>query len=360
MDTSHELADRRTSEVGRRNFLGAAAAMAGLGLARPVLGKNPQISPPLPLSHKPRARRLPREVWIATISQEGMRAGDFAEMAEQMLQKMEQVVAYQPDIICLPELFLFSNVDRRRPPVADVAESPLGHLGHAFADFARAHKCYIVYSTYTRDAGRYYNSAVLIDRQGNPQGSYQKMHPTIGELERGISPGPPEPPVFQTDFGVIGAQICFDIEWDDGWKQLERSGAEIVFWPSAFAGGIAVNGKAWQHRYVVVSSTRKDTSKICDISGQTVAGTGRWNHWVCAPVNLEKAFLHTWPYSGRFEEIQAKYGRQVRITNFQEEEWSIIESLSPEVRVADILEEFEIDTYQQLIAKASRLQQSAG
>ena len=41
---------------------------------------------------------------------------------------------------------------------------------------------------------------------------------------------------------------------------------------------------------------------------------------VRAPVNLEKAFLHTWPYVHRFDEIQAKYGRKIRIRNFAEEE----------------------------------------
>lgn len=64
---------------------------------------------------------------------------------------------------------------------------------------------------------------------------------------------------------------------------------------------------------------------------------------VCAPVNLEKAFLHTWPHVRRFGEIQAKYDRKVRIHNFAEEEWSIIESRSPEVKIADHLWEFELN-----------------
>lgn len=109
------------------------------------------------------------------------------------------------------------------------------------------------------------------------------------------------------------------------------------------------NTKAWQNKYVVVSSTRKDTSKICDISGEEVAATGRWAHWVCAPVNLEKAFLHTWPFCNRFDEVQAKYGRKVRIRTFHEEEWSIIESRSPDVRISDVMKEFEFLTHEQLI-----------
>lgn len=136
-------------------------------------------------------------------------------------------------------------------------------------------------------------------------------------------------------------QICFDIEWNDGWQNLRKAGAYIVFWSSAFAGDSAVNTKAWRNKYVVVSSTRKDTSKICQISGEEIAGTGCWNDWVCALVNLEKAFLHTWPFRRRFQEVEAKYGRKIGIKNFHEEEWTIIESRSAEVKVDDVLKVFE-------------------
>ena len=91
-------------------------------------------------------------------------------------------------------------------------------------------------------------------------GEYRKMHPTIGEMERGISPGTLEPPVFHTDFGAVGAQICYDIEWDDGWQWLRKAGAEIVLWSSAFGGGQALNAIAQLNKYCIVSSTRKSTS----------------------------------------------------------------------------------------------------
>jgi hypothetical protein len=73
-------------------------------------------------------------------------------------------------------------------------------------------------------------------------------------------------------------------------------------------------------------------------------------------VNLEKAFLHSWPYSQRFNEIKKKYGRKIRITNHHEEEWSIIESLSPEIFVKDILTEFNLKTHEQHTHDAERVQ----
>ena len=106
----------------------------------------------------------------------------------------------------------------------------------------------------------------------------------------------------------------------------------------------------------MVSSTHKDTSKICDISGEVIAATGRWSDWVCAPVNLEKAFLHTWPFCQRFDQIQAKYGRKNRIETLYEEEWTIIKSRSPDVRVADVLKEFDCETCEDVIEGADKMQ----
>ena len=336
-------------QTTRRTFLKAASTSAGLAVWAGASGASTAAPAPGP---RARRDRLPREVWIASISQNGMRARDPEDMIRQMLARMKEVARYEPDIICLPEVFPFVNLAGGRPPLADVAEEPIGAISEPFARFARECHCYVVCPIYTRHEGRCYNSAVFIDREGKLLGEYHKMHPTVGEMERGIAPGPIDPPVFRTDFGVVGAQICFDIEWLDGWQKLREAGAEIVFWPSAFAGGRAVNTKAWQNKYCVVSSTRKDTTKICDVSGEAVAWTGRWDAWVCAPVNLEKVFLHTWPFCQRFGDIRAKYGRKVRIRTFHEEEWTVIESRSPDVAIAKVMKEFDLVSYRDFIAAA--------
>ncbi len=356
------MSDDFTS-VDRRNFFKRTTMMAGaatMAVVPQVASMNEACGSESSGTVQARSRnqRLPREVWIATISQHGMQAKTPHSMVRQVLERMKEVVSFEPDIVCLPETFPLANLVGSRVTQADVAEEPIGELSAPFAEFARKHHCYVVCPIVTKQDGRIYNSAVLIDRMGSVVGEYHKVHPTEGELRAGITPGELDPPVFRTDFGIVGAQICFDIEWTESWRKLRQSGAEIVFWPSAFAGGQMVNTKAWENKYCVVSSTHKDTSKICDISGETIAKTGRWNRWACAPVNLEKAFLHTWPFVRRFDEIHAKYGRDIVIRNFAEEEWTIIESRSPDVKVADVLKEFELQTHEEHIAAADQLQRS--
>jgi len=215
--------------------------------------------------------------------------------------------------------------------------------------FARTNNCYLICPMYTRENGKIYNSAVVIDRQGKIMGEYRKLHLPADESEIGLTPGVMPPPVFKTDFGTIGVQICYDCNWQDGWQALRKQGAEIVFWPSAYSGGRVINTRAWENNCVVVSSTR-EISKIIDITGDTVLQTGTWDrNIICAPVNLEKVLIGVWPYVRHFKAIKEKYGRKIRITNYQEENWTVFESLSPDIRVADILKEFNIKSLEQEI-----------
>jgi hypothetical protein len=180
-------------------------------------------------------------------------------------------------------------------------------------------------------------------------------------MEKGLTPGLPDVPVFQTDFGIIGIQICFDMNWFEGWDQLRKKGAEIVFWPSAFGGGKRVNTKAWENQYYVVSSTLKGTTKICDTLGEDLALSGIYSRWgVCAKVNLDTVFLHTWPYNSSFSDIQKKYGRKVSIKTLHDEEFSVIESLSPEVKISDIMNEFNLKSYREHLKLADDMKDKRG
>lgn len=51
-----------------------------------------------------------------------------------------------------------------------------------------------------------------------------------------------------------------------------------------------------------------------------------------------------------------KYGRKVDIKVFHEEEWAILESLSPDVRVKDILKEFNLKTHEEVTAEGEKAQ----
>lgn len=324
----------------RRKFLKTTALTAGVS----SMGILPASSQPFQGSEA--SNKLPREVWVAGISQTDIKVETAEDMFDRIFALMDKVLVNQPDVICLPEVFHTSNVAKKYTLSEKLALSK--KVMPRMAAFAKANRCYLVVAVNTEENGNVFNSAVLLDRNGSRVGEYQKIHLTENEINNGLTPGPLDPPVFQTDFGKVGIQICFDVMWDDGWKKLKDKGAEIVFWPSAYGGGQSLQAKALLHRYVLATSTRKGSSKLWDITGRELAETGSWEkNWYCAPVNLEKAFLHTWPFVQHFDKIKEKYGRKIRITHFHEEEWSVIESLSPDILIADVLKEFNLKTYDQ-------------
>ena len=302
-------------DASRRGFLKSAST--GLGAAS-LAGAHQVLGAP---SDRVRGG-LARQVWLASITLGDFQPETYQQNIELILGRMEQVVPYKPDIVCLPEIAPFMKL-RKRPPLAQVAEQGLGPITRRFAEFARTNRCYVILPIYTKESGRYYNAAVLIDREGEHAGEYRKIYPTVGEMENGITPGPTDPPVFETDFAVIGIQICFDLQFFNGFKRLGEKGAEIVFWPSAYCGGRALNAVAWMNRFIVVASTRFDPAKICDIDGGDIADTAyRSRHWICEPINLEKKLIKKWPHSAKFEDIIKKYGRAIRIKVHEEEVWA--------------------------------------
>lgn len=348
----------KINKTSRRNFLQKSALTAGLatmgtiGMANTFGANKPYLSP------EKIVNKLPREVWIASFSQEGTFTDTPDAMVKRVMEYLRGIEPYVPDVICLPESFYIANTKTESKITIEQRITKSEEVLNQFSDFSKKNNCYTICSVDTpASEGMFYNSAVVIDRQGMRVGAYHKIHPTEDEIKAGTMPGPLFQPVIQTDFGKIGVQICFDILWDDGWEMYRKQGAEIIFFPSAYPAGQMINTRAWKHKCVVVSSTRKGSSKMCDITGAELVKTGFWNPQLCwTPVNLEKAFLHLWPFVKHFPEIRKKYGRKVEIKIFHEEEWAIIESLSPDVYVKDILKEFNLKTHEEVTHDAEKAQ----
>ena len=326
----------KTNDISRRSFIRNAAITTGMA-AIPSLGISGQ------LTNNEAYESSIREVWIAGVSQMWIKAETAESMTAIVMEKLKEVIAFHPDFVCLPELFPFQNIQKNYS-LKEMLEYSAKVL-EQFSSFAKTNQCYTICPVYTSADGKIYNSSVFLDRQGKRIGVYNKIHPTEGEIEQGVACGALFQPVVNTEFGPVGSQICFDINWNDGWTMLQKQNPKIVFWPSAYDGGKMINAKAWTHQYIIATATNQNNSKLCDITGETIAQTGIWNKYIfCAPVNLEKAFIHLWPYVQRFPEIEKKYGRKVKLNIYHEEQWAIIESLSPEIFVKDILKEFEIKT----------------
>jgi predicted amidohydrolase len=325
----------------RREFIIKTSVSFGAGAAAAPIAVN--------------AASKKRIAWVASITLERIDADSPEKMINSVISRMKGTLKGKPDLVCLPETFIYNQVPNKPSPKEQAAKA--GEHLKLFQEFASENNCYVVCPLLTEEDGNVYNSAVFIDRNGERLGAYHKMHPTTGELESGIMPGPKTPTVFQTDIGTIGAQICFDINWQDGWQKLWKAGADIVVWPSAFPGGRMLNAMAWLTKAYVITSTRPFPPRIIDMDGEDIDTGGRFEQFAMAPINLEKAFIHIWPYTKQLDALKEKYGQQVRIKKYHLEDWATVESLTDDLAVQDLLDEFEIPTHKQHIDTADQLQQ---
>ncbi|MBE6695398.1 MAG: carbon-nitrogen hydrolase family protein [Ruminococcaceae bacterium] len=95
---------------------------------------------------------------------------------------------------------------------------------------AKRNSIYVLF-TFHEDDKYHYNTAILIDPNGETVGKYRKVQPTLGELRMGIAPGT-ELPVFELPFAKVGVIICWDQYFYETSRTLVRKGAEVILWPS--------------------------------------------------------------------------------------------------------------------------------
>ena len=289
-----------------------------------------------------------RAVHVATVSQDSISNRGTEEYVEETLQRLEWASCRKPDIVCLPEGF-----PGRR------AEAVPGPITERLGAWACEKSCYVIVPYRTLVGDRMYNSAVLLNRQGEVIGRYDKIHPTEGEIEGGICPGNADPPVFETDFGIIGMQICFDANWPETWSQLKRKGAEVVFFASAYPAARHLSVFARSNEYYVVSSTRTRASSIFDITGEIIASSGMFRQWADATIHLSKRLFEIDHHTGKMREVEKKYGRRIHVQWYHDEDQFTLASLDPKLAVEDLIEEFELLPLSDYIARNETVQDAA-
>src|SRR5262249_1576849 len=100
-------------------------------------------------------------------------------------------------------------------------------------------------------------------------GLYDKVYPYWSEfdLAEPVSVGGCAP-VFETDFGKVGAAICFDVNFPEVWQELSANGAELVVWPSAYSAGTSLQAPPPINHFYIVTSTQTSDCIVYDITGE--------------------------------------------------------------------------------------------
>jgi predicted amidohydrolase len=331
---------RLDKNITRRDFFEAGSL--GLGLAA--------VASAEPMGADEKRPNLARHslVRVVTVSQDAMQAPPGKAMLEATLGRLNEAAVFRPDIACLPELFTRGEPEPVPGPTTD-------RLGQ----WAKEHGSHLVCPIRTRSGEAVFNSAVLIGRRGEILGQYHKIRPTENELKERTCPGPLDPPVLETDFGKIGIQICFDVNWHAQWAALKQKDARIIFFPSAFPAARQLAHHAWMNQCYIVSATMTRAASIYDVTGDRLASSGKYRPWAGAVLPLDKRVFEIDFHTGKMRQIEKKYGAKVEVAWYHDDDLVTLASLDPNLPLEAIIKEYELTPHTGYIQRAQQAQDGA-
>jgi N-carbamoylputrescine amidase len=105
-----------------------------------------------------------------------------------------------------------------------------------FAELARELKVVLPVSFFERAGNAHFNSLAMIDADGTVLGRYRKSHIPDGpgyQEKYYFTPGNSGFLAWPTQFGTLGAAICWDQWFPESARGMALRGAEVLFYPTA-------------------------------------------------------------------------------------------------------------------------------
>ena len=161
------------------------------------------------------------------------------DAVDKHVELIAKAAADGAEVTCLQEIFHGPYFCAEQDPKwYATAEPEDGPLVTRMREVAKTHNMVLVVPWFEEaQTGVYYNSAVVIERDGTIVGKYRKTHiPHVGPCfweKFYFKPGNLGYPVFDTSVGKVGLIICYDRHFPEIGRALGLKGAEIVFNPSA-------------------------------------------------------------------------------------------------------------------------------
>jgi len=281
-----------------------------------------------------------------------------------ILDCLDRARNFHPDVVVFPEICLHQGIGPT-PAAIRFAEPIPGPTTAMVAQKARELNSYVLLPLYEKSARLVYNSAVLIDRRGKIVGIYRKFQPTGYEMQDGIQPGSTVP-VWDADCGRIGCAICFDLKFPEVGLRLARQKAQLVLWPTMFAGGRRLSAWAVEYGFIMVRSWTAG-GLVVDSAGMTLAEEGPvvatrkpagQVRWTFAEVNTDCKTYHLDFNREKLPALVAKYGDGVTVRLCQPEGVFTLISNRDDVTVDEMEAEFELEDLSDYLEGARRLKRA--
>lgn len=165
---------------------------------------------------------------------------------------LKQLPDARPQLVVLPEAFsCFGAGDRAQLAMAEPYQE--GDVQRQLAALAKEHGIYLIGGTLPLKAGeRFAAASLLFGPDGTILSRYDKIHLFDVDVadntkeyreSKWTQPGH-EVITANTDLGVVGMSVCYDLRFPELFRALRQAGSEIIALPSAFT---QVTGNAHWH-----------------------------------------------------------------------------------------------------------------
>ncbi|MEW6145161.1 MAG: carbon-nitrogen hydrolase [Thermodesulfobacteriota bacterium] len=196
------------------------------------------------------------------------------------------------EIIALQELFqtpYFPQWEKKKKD--DYAESAAGYTVSEMRKAAGRSGVTLVVPFYEKRGGEYFNTAVVIGKDGKLQGRYNKVHipqdPGFYEKEY-FEEGRAGYKVFKSGGVKFAVLICYDQWFPEAARMARLKGAEIIFYPTAIGNitGYDAEGN-WHDAWETVQRGHAISNSVYVAAVNRVGREGRMVFWgqsfVCDP-----------------------------------------------------------------------------
>jgi predicted amidohydrolase len=282
-----------------------------------------------------------RSIRVATVSHRPAAGVDGPVGTDRLMKAVEVLIERAKrmgtDLVAFPECY-------PQLALSDITHHAEPHDGGTLDRVraaAKRHGLWIVWPRLEYDPSRgLRNTSILVDRGGDVAGRYDKMFPTVSELEKGVIPGT-EAPCFETDFGRVSLLICFDLNFEEVHAALARGKPDLVVFSSMYRGGLQAQALAYELGAFVVTSISTELGLVVDRCGR-ILKESTYESLAVAPINTNSVALHMDFNWDKMDAMLARYGPDLTFDYHTREAFYVIE-YAGDRDIAELVREFGLE-----------------